>query len=386
MPITTGNTVVVPAGAVSLTVTGLFSLPYEIAPSVSWTTTLAVSGKTATQFVVTFTVPAPVGSTFDYIVVTPQVPEGVGAGLLAGTIITNVRDEIPDPVYDDAGNPLPDSDGMFRASTLYGWLDDGVRIMARLCGSIIDDWIALPQVGLQPWYAVPAPFQTMTDAFSNMWRISLRDINAGDVIWPSTPQAASQSLWGYQRKRTDHLEIGLWPVPLTSDPVTILVTALGVSGDPSVNLTGVTGFLPSGFVQIDSEIIQYQQVVGSSLMVLSRGQCGTTAVTHLAGAAVLSLGLWIRGTRSPMRIIASTSFVELPLDIVGELKTYLLARCRRAENEHEEARALMKEFQEACRGIRGDPNRIENTWQVPAFGESSPGPIYPGGGFGIIVR
>ena len=63
----------------------------------------------------------------------------------AGSIINSIRDQMPDPVYDDAGNPLPDVDGSFlRVQSLYRWLSDAIREMSRRANWLIPDWYALP--------------------------------------------------------------------------------------------------------------------------------------------------------------------------------------------------------------------------------------------------
>lgn len=63
-----GFTVPVPAGAVSLTVTGMFTVPYQVSPSPNWETDVGIAGKTEDGFVATFTVPAPVDALLDYVI------------------------------------------------------------------------------------------------------------------------------------------------------------------------------------------------------------------------------------------------------------------------------------------------------------------------------
>src|SRR5712691_11028303 len=105
--------------------------------------------------------------------------------VLAGDLVTTIRDLIPDPTPTSlaSGVATPTEDGgLFRAATLYRWLDAGVRVMAQACGAVIDDWTALAQVGSQPWYALDAKFQTVADGFSNQWRLDTVTLIEGDVI------------------------------------------------------------------------------------------------------------------------------------------------------------------------------------------------------------
>jgi len=54
----------------------------------------------------------------------------------------------------------------------------------------------------------------------------------------------------------------------------------------TITLTSVTGLPTQGFVNIGSETIGYQNIVGNQIINAWRGQNGTTATTHLAGADV----------------------------------------------------------------------------------------------------
>jgi hypothetical protein len=57
--------------------------------------------------------------------------------------------------------------------------------------------------------------------------------------------------------------------------------------DTSIVLSSVVGLATTGFVQIDSEIISYTNVIGNTLTNCWRGQNGTTAATHSTGAAII---------------------------------------------------------------------------------------------------
>src|SRR3972149_1549686 len=61
MPIP-GATQAVTAAAPSVTITGTFATPYQISVEPDWNTTCIYSGKTTSQFTVTFGTPAPAGA------------------------------------------------------------------------------------------------------------------------------------------------------------------------------------------------------------------------------------------------------------------------------------------------------------------------------------
>src|SRR5262245_14304276 len=65
----------VAAGGTSVIVTGSFAASYQVSVTPGWVTDYEVVSKTATQFTINFSVPAPAGgSTFDYIVSITTVP------------------------------------------------------------------------------------------------------------------------------------------------------------------------------------------------------------------------------------------------------------------------------------------------------------------------
>ena len=96
MPIT-GATQAVTAAAPSVTITGTFATPYQISVEPDWNTTCIYSGKTTSQFTVTFGTPAPAGGgNVDWIVLSPA---GVGGG--AGTVtLANYRTELRRLLHD----------------------------------------------------------------------------------------------------------------------------------------------------------------------------------------------------------------------------------------------------------------------------------------------
>jgi hypothetical protein len=65
----------------------------------------------------------------------------------------------------------------------------------------------------------------------------------------------------------------------------------------TINLTSTAGLASSGFIKIGNETISYPNVSGNSLINCARGQNGTTAAAHVAGAAITvqnlpSINVW----------------------------------------------------------------------------------------------
>jgi hypothetical protein len=60
------------------------------------------------------------------------------------------------------------------------------------------------------------------------------------------------------------------------------------STDTTITVTDTSQLANTGFIQIDNEIIGYPNVSGNQLINCYRAQSGTTATTHLTGAAIVN--------------------------------------------------------------------------------------------------
>lgn len=84
--------------------------------------------------------------------------------------------------------------------------------------------------------------------------------------------------------------------PLGSSIVETAVTANVSGGASSVNVSGTADFPPAGYILIDSEAIQYTGKTSTSFTGLVRGQGGSAAAAHNAGALVVQLLTAATGT------------------------------------------------------------------------------------------
>ena len=69
---------------------------------------------------------------------------------------------------------------------------------------------------------------------------------------------------------------------VASTTISANITAL----DTTINVVSAQGLATQGYIYIGSELISYQNVSGNQLLNCNRGQGGTTAASHLAGASV----------------------------------------------------------------------------------------------------
>jgi len=304
----------------------------------------------------------------------------------AAATINSVRDLIPDPVYNSSGVAQPDSDGdLFKAQTLYRWLSQAIKRCGDGMGWITEDWYAMAVTNGKPVVSLDEKWVSIGDAFLAKW--ALTPLPEWLTLYPTAQLVNSQAIWYSQHRLTDHVEMTLFPAVNFTDPTTTLNGALSASATSAtvVDTTG-TGWLPDGYVQIDSEIIKFESKTGTSLLTLSRGQCGTTAASHLTGATVTHLSAWIKGPRTVADVTASTSLIELPPAFISFLDLFVLSRARQSENEFQEAAALMKQFESELEKKKRDPfwQTTMNGYPLPAYGEPAGGPLAWGGR--VIVR
>jgi hypothetical protein len=305
--------------------------------------------------------------------------------LTAGDVIMSVRQQIPDTSLnvDAAGNPLPDADGTFAsANTLYRWLNDGLRVLVRLTGWAIRDWFAMPARAKQATYRLDPLWSAVEAAWAYQYPLSVLPEDV--TLFPAAQgPVTSQPLWYGVHRRAQALEVFFWPVPHLTDPSTTLSTAIGAADDP-IAVVSTSGWPSYGWVQIENELIAYQQVTATSLGVLTRGASFTAATSHPAGVTVQVCGLWLAGSRAPLPATSSVSVLEVPQTFIPALEKYILSRVRQAEQEFGEARALQQEFTAMVHEIRADPTwRQPTDAQTPAYASPRLGPIYFGR---LIVR
>ena len=140
----------------------------------------------------------------------------------ASTIINNVRDQLPDPVFDGSGNPLPATDGgLFRSSTLCRFINDAVKSLSEKIGWIVEDWTAFAVTASQPFYPLDSKWVSFQLGYQNSFQLALSPESF--TLWPKAV-TGGQSVNYTIHKTTDHWELGLFPVPNTTDPTSTVTS------------------------------------------------------------------------------------------------------------------------------------------------------------------
>ena len=309
----------------------------------------------------------------------------------ASTVVNIIRDIIPDAVYDANNNPMPANDGgIFKAQTLYRWMNDGVKALAEQVGWVVKDWTAFAVTASQPNYSLNGSWHQLDEGFQGSFRMMLAP--EGMTLWPKAV-IAGQAMYYTQHRQTDHMEVGLYPVPSTTDPTSTLNTNLDATTTTGFAVTNAATFLPYRYVQIENEIIFYGNIAApptgsaaTGVMVLQRGQCGTTPAAHngaLAGVTVTHLSAWFKGSRMPMEIATATDAVEIPAGFVFALQEYMLAKCSYAQEDQATGKMHMEEFRKECQRIYADPNWRSDSqgcqtqpYGVPLMGRTIWGNVY----------
>lgn len=83
-------------------------------------------------------------------------------------------------------------------------------------------------------------------------------------------------------------------------PVTTNLTVALTSSGTTITVTSTTNFPASGVITIGNEKIDYTGVTSTTFTDCTRGQYGTTAVSHLVGEAVVASGVTGTVYRDPL--------------------------------------------------------------------------------------
>ena len=84
-----------------------------------------------------------------------------------------------------------------------------------------------------------------------------------------------------------------------TNPTTAVLGAAISSTDTTITVVNIDQLASTGYIQVDNEVIYYANTSGNTLINVFRGQNGTTATSHLIGAAISvpmlpSINFWDR--------------------------------------------------------------------------------------------
>ena len=138
----------------------------------------------------------------------------------------------------------------------------------------------------QAIYPLPADTIDILDAVTRQYnggQLNQSDINISRISESTYITIPNKNAYGRPVQMWVNRQTG----NIATIPQTTLAAGYPISAtDTTITLTDASNLPTQGFVNIDNETIGYQNIIGNQILNAWRGQNGTTAATHAAGANV----------------------------------------------------------------------------------------------------
>ncbi len=277
---------------------------------------------------------------------------------------------------------LPDTDGgLISASAMFGWLNDGLKILSGMAGGLLD-YCGVPSVINQPLYIIPQEWLSITSLWYDGYWMTGGDRGQfwrRNNISSSVLSSATISVMNSQNV----LEV--YPQPARTAAATTLAAPM-TSTDTVANLTSAAGFvLPFGFVNFNGEICAYGAINGNQLTGLIRGLGGSPAVAHSSSDPVNELNIFWNGKRQidiNYQPGQSASVLPIPVGWDVLLAQYMSGRAKNIEHDGQYWQQLMAAMKEAVKDWANSNRPIARRRQLGA--SNSPGVLFPDIAGGLI--
>ena len=351
------------------------------------------------------------------IVSTPSEAVGLlGANIYIGQVSgfeTNMVPNVPLPYTLTALPPArrtiprqntafdPETDGpLVTVWDLYRWLNDGLDVLSRMWGGVLD-YAGCPSVYGQGNYYLPTPWMKLANIWYDGWPVptSARlDIFQYDAVVGIPVMAAENRV-----SETQMFEI--WPQANRTSLQTTLSAAMGIA-DTVANVNSVNGALtkavmmiggppsspPLGPGSVPFELCMYTVTEDSGGTIqfqnLRRGVGGTQAQAWPNGTNVQECNIMVAGLRMARHYYYPDTHLELqaPPSWKSLLVTYLLHRYRESEQNFEMSQVKLKEFLEMAAAEMATKRLLHRGQMRPYYGlgVNQPYPI-DNFGFGVFI-
>jgi hypothetical protein len=155
------------------------------------------------------------------------------------------------------------------------WANRGINLWTVEQGVI-------PMVTGQAMYPIPVDTIDLMDMVirQNNGTLNQIDINISRIAEPTYMSLPNKLTQGRPIQVYVNRQSG------QSNPTTAVLAANISSTDTTITLSDTSQLASAGFIQLDGETISYPNVNGNQLINCARGQNGTTATAHTAGATV----------------------------------------------------------------------------------------------------
>jgi hypothetical protein len=280
---------------------------------------------------------------------------------------------------------LPDTDGqLVGAGAIYGWLNDGLRLISRFAGGLLD-YSGVRSNANQPYYQITGEWNKITSIwYDGYWMVG------GDrgQFWRRnniTSQILSSATISVINNQ---MILEVYPQPARTGAGTILAAPMG-AGDTTLQVNSTAGFvLPFGFLQIDSdEIMAYQKISSPNFVGLLRGLGGTVASAHAAGLEVKELNIFWSGKRQIEPSYApgqSLSILPLPSGWDVLLAQYISGRAKNIEHDGQYWKQLQDDIKAQVKEWVKDEMGIMKRRQIGP--PASPATYYADQAGGVLIN
>jgi hypothetical protein len=164
---------------------------------------------------------------------------------------------------------------------LIEWANRGINLWTVEQGQI-------PMVTGQALYPLPVDTIDLMDMVirqNNASTSNQIDINISRIAEPTYMSIPNKLTYGRPIQVYVNRQSGI-------DSATSVTLSAGItSTDTTIPVSSTIGLSTTGFIKIGTETISYVNIVGNTLTNCYRGQNGTTATAHLAGAAITKQNL-----------------------------------------------------------------------------------------------
>ena len=279
---------------------------------------------------------------------------------------------------------LADTDGqLIGAGAMFGWLNDALRIVSRESNGLLD-YCGVRSVMGQPMYQVPGQWNEITSIwYDGYWMMG------GDrgSFWRRN--AITSAVLSSAQISVDNgvQTLEVYPQPARTASVTTLASPMGAN-DTTATVVSANGFLlPFGFMQVDSEIMSYAGINGSTFTGLIRGLGGSIASAHATSAPVNELNIFWSGRRQAVATYQpGNALTALPVpdgwNVI--LADYMSGRAKMIEHDGQTAGQLQKEMLDSIKSWVRNNKGVARRRQIG--GNNSPSVYYPDMAGGWILN
>lgn len=277
----------------------------------------------------------------------------------------------------------PDADGRHvSARAFYDWLNDALKLAARITGGIRDH-TGIASVNGSPHYLTTGQWKRLTHGWFDGYQME-GPVNRSAFFY-RTSQTGQSGAFAVTLQ-SDRMLIELYPQPNRTAGSTTLSGALSATGVTASAVSTADFVLTFGLAMIGTEIVAYNGIASNQLAQLVRGLGGTKEQAWGVGTAVNELNVRFAGLRFHTQEYEpgdAATTLQVPVGWESLLHLYVLAMYREAEQEYPEAIRKRQEFeQEFIKWASSNDYPVSTQIGGSTWADA---PVYGGLGGGVLI-